>query len=225
MDLHKNARSSPASRTLLVERVMKQGWTVQGAADAAGMSERRAYVWLAWFRAEGHVGLRDRSSRPRWIPHQTSRNRLERALALRSGNAAVSACRGALRGRSRWVGGEFRGPLRLLARLHRQSGRRVSRPRLRPGSLWHVPSGVLGGVLVQGPCAVPVVRRQVRCGSSGLPSRGGARRCRPCTVGLLHPKDVEALLPLPPPAARPAGPGGLRQLFLPRYWRARRGRW
>ena len=28
---------------------MKEGWTVQSAADAAGMSERRPYAWLARF--------------------------------------------------------------------------------------------------------------------------------------------------------------------------------
>jgi transposase InsO family protein len=119
MDLHKNARSCPASRALLVERVMKQGWTVQGAADAAGMSERRAYVWLARFRAEGHAGLRDRSSRPRWIPHQTSRNRLERALALRRQKRSageIAAMIGVPRSTlARWLARNGLGRLRQLA--------------------------------------------------------------------------------------------------------------
>jgi len=83
MDLHQNARSCPASRAVLVERVMKQGWTVRAAAGSVGMSERRAYVWLRRFRAEGQGGLRDRSSRPHRIMRRTSPSRVERALVLR----------------------------------------------------------------------------------------------------------------------------------------------
>jgi len=33
MDLHKNARSCPASRAVLVERVMALGWTVKEASE------------------------------------------------------------------------------------------------------------------------------------------------------------------------------------------------
>ena len=52
MDLYEKARSCPASRELLVKRV-QQGWTVKAAAQAAGMSERRAYHWLKRYREEG----------------------------------------------------------------------------------------------------------------------------------------------------------------------------
>ncbi|HVN76151.1 MAG TPA: leucine zipper domain-containing protein, partial [Thermoanaerobaculaceae bacterium] len=83
MDLHQNARSCPASRAVLIERVTKLGWTVREAAEASGMSERRAYVWLARYRAEGETGLRDRSSRPRRVPRRTRIDRVERALVLR----------------------------------------------------------------------------------------------------------------------------------------------
>ena len=38
MDIHKNARSLPSSRALLVERVEKQGWSLSGAAKAAGLT-------------------------------------------------------------------------------------------------------------------------------------------------------------------------------------------
>ncbi|MFI5166883.1 MAG: leucine zipper domain-containing protein [Thermoanaerobaculales bacterium] len=47
MDLHKNARSCPASRAVLVNRVVVAGWTVAQAAEALGLSERAAYRWLA----------------------------------------------------------------------------------------------------------------------------------------------------------------------------------
>jgi hypothetical protein len=39
MDLHKNARSCPASRALLVRRVLEEGWKVKEAAEAQALSE------------------------------------------------------------------------------------------------------------------------------------------------------------------------------------------
>ena len=72
MQLHRNARLTPAGRRLLCERVREQGWKVDAAAEAAGCSERTAYKWLARFRAEGETGLEDRSSRPHRI-HATPR--------------------------------------------------------------------------------------------------------------------------------------------------------
>ena len=65
MDIHKNARLTPQSRALLVRRVLEDGWTVAEASDAAGVSERTGWKWLARFREEGLDGLHDRSSRPR----------------------------------------------------------------------------------------------------------------------------------------------------------------
>ena len=38
MDIHKNARSCPASRELLVRRVLRKGWGVSQAAEAAGQA-------------------------------------------------------------------------------------------------------------------------------------------------------------------------------------------
>ena len=65
MDIHKNARLTPQSRALLVDRVLGDGWTVEEASQAAGVSDRTGWKWLARFRAEGLDGLADRSSRPR----------------------------------------------------------------------------------------------------------------------------------------------------------------
>ena len=64
MDIHKNARLTPQSRALLVDRVLTDDWTVAEASDAAGVSERTGWKWLARFRDEGLDGLYDRSSRP-----------------------------------------------------------------------------------------------------------------------------------------------------------------
>ena len=71
MNLHSSAKSCPSSRGLLIRRVRCLGWTVRQAAEAAGISVRTAYKWLARFRKEGRGGLRDRSSRPRRSPSRT----------------------------------------------------------------------------------------------------------------------------------------------------------
>ena len=83
MDIHKNARSCPASRELLVRRVSRQGWSVPEAAEAAGLSVRTAYKWLSRYKAEGLGGLADRTSRPQRSPRRTIRARRRRVVALR----------------------------------------------------------------------------------------------------------------------------------------------
>jgi transposase InsO family protein len=62
MDVHKNARSLPASRALLINRVLKCGWSLRKAAVAAGLSVRRAHEWVR--RGENDEPVSDRSSRP-----------------------------------------------------------------------------------------------------------------------------------------------------------------
>lgn len=69
MNIHANARLSALSRLLLCQRVREQGWTVVAAAEAAGISARRAHVWLARFDAG--ESMSDRSSRPHRSPGTT----------------------------------------------------------------------------------------------------------------------------------------------------------
>ena len=83
MKLHPNAKTTPLGRELLVKRVRDLGWPIQDAAQAAGISLRTAYRWLARERREGPAGLQDRSSRARRIPHRTGRHRAERIERLR----------------------------------------------------------------------------------------------------------------------------------------------
>jgi len=95
MDMHKNARSCPASRELLVRRILREGWGVSQAAGAAGLSKRTAYKWLQRYKAEGPSGLADRSSHPLHQPTRTPRARVERILTLRRQRmcGAEIACR------------------------------------------------------------------------------------------------------------------------------------
>ena len=83
MDLHQNARSCPASRALLVERVEDAGWTVQKAAEAQGLSARSAYRWLRRYRELGEAGLQDRSSSPHRIPRRLGKEKQDQLVALR----------------------------------------------------------------------------------------------------------------------------------------------
>jgi len=56
---------------------------VAEASQAAGVSERTAYKWLARFKAEGPAGLADRSSRPRRCPRALSAEERARLETLR----------------------------------------------------------------------------------------------------------------------------------------------
>ncbi|HSN67841.1 MAG TPA: leucine zipper domain-containing protein, partial [Thermoanaerobaculia bacterium] len=67
MELHKNARTCPASRALLVRRVLEESWTVAAASAAAGCSERTGWKWVGRYREQGRGGLLDRPSAPRRV--------------------------------------------------------------------------------------------------------------------------------------------------------------
>jgi transposase InsO family protein len=69
MNVHKNARTTPRSRAMLVARVIEEQWPVSAVALAFGISERTVYKWLARYRAEGVAGLQDRCSVARRRPH------------------------------------------------------------------------------------------------------------------------------------------------------------
>jgi transposase len=83
MRLHANARTCPAARALLCHRVLEEARTVTEAAEAAGVSVRTGYKWLARYRAEGEAGLGDRSSRPHRSPRRTAPARVSEILRLR----------------------------------------------------------------------------------------------------------------------------------------------
>ena len=83
MNSHKHAGLTLRGRALLVSRVLDEGWKVAQASAAAGVSERTGYKWLARFKAEGSVGLADRSSRPHACPHQTSAQERQQLEQLR----------------------------------------------------------------------------------------------------------------------------------------------
>jgi transposase len=81
---HARAKLTVAGRLLLVERVLELGWTVTMAADAQGCSAATGYKWIRRFRAEGHEGLNDRSSRPHRSPLRLSAAREQAILDRRA---------------------------------------------------------------------------------------------------------------------------------------------
>jgi transposase InsO family protein len=89
MDIHKNACLTPRSRAELVRRVVELGQSPKAVATAFGLCPKTVRKWVARWRAEGEVGLVDRSSRPRRLRRPTPE--------------AVAARVGELR-RQRWTG-------------------------------------------------------------------------------------------------------------------------
>ena len=81
--LHANARSTPFTRRLLVQRVEVEGWSCSRAAKAVGLSRTAARKWLERYRTGGEEALQDRSSRPKFCPRTTPQPIVSRILALR----------------------------------------------------------------------------------------------------------------------------------------------
>jgi transposase InsO family protein len=118
---------------------------VREAAEAAEISVRCARKWVGRYRVEGELGLLDRPSAPRSIPHRTSEHRIEAIAALRrlrfTGpeiaevlGVAVSTVSGIL----------MRIGMGKLGRLGLEPARRYERGR--PGELIHIDVKKLGRI-------------------------------------------------------------------------------
>jgi transposase InsO family protein len=83
MKLHGNAALSWSGRRRLALRVVSEGWTLNAAAEAAGVSVRCARKWVGRYRLEGEGGFCDRSSAPRRVANRTAPERVAVVLALR----------------------------------------------------------------------------------------------------------------------------------------------
>jgi transposase InsO family protein len=83
MRLHANAALSLNQRRRLARRVLEEGWSLTKAAETAEVSDRTAGKWVARYRAEGELGLLDRSSAPALVANRTDERRVEAIAALR----------------------------------------------------------------------------------------------------------------------------------------------
>jgi len=144
MDVHKNARLTPAGREVMVRRVVEGGQTPTAVSEAIGVCPRTVRKWVERYRAEGVAGLQDRSSRPHCVRRPTP--------------PAIAARIGALR-RQRWTGAQIAGEVgvskatvsRVLRRLglNRLKALEPAEPvrryeRQRPGELIHIDIKKLG---------------------------------------------------------------------------------
>jgi transposase InsO family protein len=70
MNTHNNARLTPKGREEMVRAVVDHGLSKAEAARRFNTTPKTVAKWVDRFRAEGVVGLRDRSSRPLSLPSQ-----------------------------------------------------------------------------------------------------------------------------------------------------------
>jgi transposase InsO family protein len=70
MNAHKNARTTPFGRAVMIRRVLQEGWSVTAAAGSFEVSTRTVRKWLARFRREGRAGLENRSSAPHLVANK-----------------------------------------------------------------------------------------------------------------------------------------------------------
>jgi transposase InsO family protein len=146
MDVHKNARLTPAGREVMVRRAVEGGQTPAALSEAVGVCPRTVRKWVGRFRAEGVAGLRDRSSRPHHLRKPTPPEVVARIEALR---------------RQRWTGAQIAGETgvskatvsRILRRLglNRLKALEPAEPvrryeRDRPGELIHIDIKKLGKI-------------------------------------------------------------------------------
>ena len=139
MKLHRNAKTTPNMRALIVDRVRQQQWSPAEAAAAAGVSVRTAYKWLRRQRLGGRALLEDASSRPHRQPRRTAPSMVAAIIAHR--HMRLSAWAIAVRlqvPRSTVAVILARAGLNRLALLAPRPAPAVRYERRRPGELLHI---------------------------------------------------------------------------------------
>jgi transposase InsO family protein len=146
MNIHKNARLTLVRRIEMVQSIVERGLTPAVAAAAAGVSQPTARKWLGRFLAQGELGLRDRSSRPKRSPRSISSTKALMIVELRR-RRLIQARIAASIGVSKSTVG------RVLARagLSRLKDLEPSEPVVRyehahPGDLIHIDTKKLGRI-------------------------------------------------------------------------------
>src|SRR5437870_10719254 len=129
----------------IVPRLLCPAFTVAAAAGAAGVSVRCARKWVGRYRAEGELGLRDRSSAPRRVANSTAPERVEAIAKLRRLRFTAAEIAQTLGMALSTVSGILtRSGMGRLGRLGLEPAIRYERSR--PGELLHVDVKKLGRI-------------------------------------------------------------------------------
>lgn len=146
MNTHKNARLTLKRRIDLVRSVVDRKLSITVAAWEAGVSVPTARKWLARYLAEGELGLKDRSSRPRRSPRSIKPEKALAILELRRRRLTHARIASALEISKSTIG-------RVLARagLSRLSDLEPKEPIVRyeherPGDMLHIDTKKLGRI-------------------------------------------------------------------------------
>jgi len=145
MDIHKNARTTPLSRMLIIER-LNSGWSVPDVAKAAGITGKTVRKWRDRFQAESAEGLADRSSRPHHSPTRLDSQAEQEIETLRRSRKTGAAIARQLHRPLSTIGVVLRrrGLGRLSALDPRPDAIRYERER--PGELIHIDIKKLGRI-------------------------------------------------------------------------------
>ena len=162
--LHRNAKTTPTMRALIVQRIRQEHWPPAEAAAAAGVSVRTTYKWLRRHRLGGRPALDDASSRPHRQPRRTSADTVSAIVAARHERRTAWAIAIRLQvPRSTVAAVLVRVGLNRLARLEPPAP--VHRyERTRPGELVHLDIKPLGRILRVGHRIHPHQRSSVGAG-------------------------------------------------------------
>ena len=186
MKLHANAALSLIQRRRLAGRVVEDGWTLRWAAEAAGVSVRCARKWVGRYRADGELGLIDRSSAPRVVANRTDDKRVEAIVALRRVRFTAPEIAEILDMALSTVSGILtRFGIGKLGRLGLQAAERYERER--PGELVHVDVKKLGRIIVPGHRITgnrrqAARRRPIRLTAAASATRAGSSSTSPSTI-------------------------------------------
>ena len=176
MDIHQNARHTPAGREVLVQRVLHEGRSRRSVATEAGVCTKTVSKWVRRYQAEGRAGLQDRSCRPHCSPWATSSSFVGRILALRrlrwTGKRIAQVCRVSRGTVSRIL------QQRKLSRARALDSKRPANRYVHdaPGDLVHLDIKKLGRFDRPGHRVTGDRKKASPGGRLGVRARGGRRR-------------------------------------------------
>jgi transposase InsO family protein len=88
--MHKNARTTPRSRAMIVQRVLREGHSRRAVATALRLSEKTVRKWVGRYEKGGAAGLDEGLSRPSCVVPVQERKGFKQVLLLRQQRCSYS---------------------------------------------------------------------------------------------------------------------------------------